>query len=168
MFDKSAVDEYRSITAPENLRNRVLQHTVTTKRPAVRAITLVSALAACLVLLFTQTWIGVQDDVAISSNWQLSPASSVAMPVAASSRSGAEYCATLTLAVRDQLQFDTDDTLFVVTDEGDLIDTFPYESSGVVSIYWYITTPTATMTVNGVTYTLYADEYNGTFQIVQD
>ncbi len=168
MFDKAAVDEYRSLTAPEILKQRVLHNASQRKQRNIRILPLVSALAACLVLVFASTWLDVQDDVMISSDWNLNTTSLLALPASATSRISANHYANFTLAVRDKLKLETDDTLFILTDEGELINTFPYKSSEVVRIYWYITTPEAQMTVNGVSYTLTADEDNGTFQIVQD
>ena len=168
MFDKSAVDEYRSLTAPSMLKERVLRVANKQKRPSARLLPTIGALAACIVLFFAATWLDVQDDVMISSGWELSSAASLALPVNTASRANAAYCASFTVTTRDALEFDTDDTLFVVTDEGALIADFPYTTSDVVTINWYVTAPKAHMTVNGVSYTLIADENNGTFQIVQD
>ncbi len=168
MFDKTAVDEYRSLTAPDNLKERVWQTTSKKKRSVTRVLPFVGAIAACLVLLFTTTWLNVRDDVMISSNRNLHSTASVALPADTLSRNRAAHYAAFTLAVKGELELDTDDSLFIVTDSGEFLDTFPYKTANVVSVCWYITSPQATMTVNGVSYTLSADEDNGTFQIVQD
>ena len=168
MFDKTAVEEYRSTTAPAALKQRVLYAANTPKQYHLRIVPLVSALAACLMLIFGISQLDAYDDVMISSDWNLESASSIALPAETSTRIGAAHYADFTLAVKHDIKLETEDSLFVVTEDGELIDTFPYETSHVVNIYWYITSPEAKMTVNGVPYTLIADEHNGTFQIVQD
>ena len=168
MFDKTVVDEYRSITAPPVLQQRVLQSTDKRTRPTVRFLPLVSAVAACLVLLFGAIWFDAYDDVTITTDRTLSSTASVPLPVSAAARISAEHYATFTVSARSDLKIETDDPLYILTDEGELLNAFPYETTGTVSVLWYITSPKATMTVNGVAYTLTADEDNGTFQIVQD
>ena len=168
MFDKTAVEEYRSLTAPAALKERVLFEAPTHKRKKVRIIPLVAALAACLVLFFGAVWLDAYDDIRISGDWTLSSTASVPLPAGVSSRTSAAHFAIFTVSARNDLMIETDDPLYILTDKGELINTFPYETTGTASIYWYITSPIATVTVNGVTYTLTADEHNGTFQIVQD
>jgi len=53
MFDKHAVDDYRSITAPDALRDRVFRAADKPKRLPARIVSVVGVIAACLVLLLT-------------------------------------------------------------------------------------------------------------------
>ncbi len=168
MFNKQAVDEYRSITAPDDLKGRVLQATATQKRSIARIVPIVGAIAACFAILFTASvWFTPNTDVMISSDWTLSSTASVAS-TGITSRTNAAHYAEFTLVTEGDFQLDTDDTIFVAADDGTLISTFPYHTSGAVHLCWYVTSPEAHMTVNGERFTLLADENNGMFNIVQD
>ena len=72
MFDKQAVNEYRQITAPEQLRRRVIDTAANPKPKApVYWIPLVGSFAACLAILVVAStmWSGTtQADVSLSDN----------------------------------------------------------------------------------------------------
>ena len=169
MFDKHAVDDYRSITAPDALRDRVFRAADKPKRLPARIVSVVGVIAACLVLLLTMTLRPhVQSDIVFSDDRSLSSTSTLNVPVSISARSNAAQYVAFTVSCEGSLTLDTDDSLFVCDEDGTFLSEFPYNTFGAVSVYWYINTPEASFTVNGVSYTLNADEDRGTFTIVQD
>lgn len=168
MFDKQAVDAYRSTTAPVQLKEQVMNAVSQPKRQsAVRLIPMIGTIAACVALIVFGTVYFQPDQPTpiISSDWSLSEQ---VAPASTGARTGDGYIATFTVAFDGKIQVETDDTIFVKNIDGTLESAYPYQTSDVVVLCWCVTSPDATVIINGDTYTLIADEENGSFTIVQD
>lgn len=171
MFDKQAVDEYRSLSAPAELKARISQEASTSKRTPVRMLRAVGTIAACLAVIAVVAVLRLPSSapVSVSTNGTLLSCTPVPMTVSSSARIQAEYYAMITLTADGKIAVQSD-AVFGIRHEDDSLESvsLPYTASDELTLYWYVTSPDATLTVNGVRYRLYADEEHGTITIVQD
>ncbi len=171
MFDKQAVDEYRSLTAPDSLKGRVLQAANTTKRSPVHMLRTVGAIAACLAVIITAAVLRLPNSapVTVSADGALLSCASVPMTVSSSARIQAEHCAAITFTADGEITVRSDAVFGIQYEDGSFGSvSLPYTAYDKVTLYWYVTSPHAALTVNGVHYSLYADEKNGIVTVVQD
>ncbi len=171
MFDKQAVEEYRLITAPDCLKDRVIRAANTQKRTPARVFRMVGTLAACLAVIVAAAvlWSPSPTPAIVSTDGSLLTCATLPTPAATTARMQAEHCAAITLRADGKITVDSNAVFCIQHEDGSFESiSFPYTASDTLTLYWYVTSPDATMTVNGIDYILHADEENGLVTIVQD
>ncbi len=168
MFDKQAVDEYRQLTAPTELRQRVMNAAEKKKNNPIRYLPIVGSVAACLALLVVSAvaWLNIPADVTVSTNGFLVNAPFETAVVNAPRTQNVPH-AMLTLKANGTFTVETDDVFYIVDTSGNYTPlSSPYRTRDTLSLCWFAAEDTASLTVNGTLYTLQADFENGTVSIL--
>ncbi len=148
MFDPSQLEDYRAVKAPVALQARVEQAVAHSRRPVLRTvIPWIAAVAACLVLTVAGfAWFG------------RSPVTITASPSFVLARSSTQDVVPIVeLTIRSEGRFTVDAIGEGVSIPRDTVPVLPLTAENSLSLWWEITSPHTTVTVNGHTYTLHAD-----------
>ena len=163
MFDKQAVNEYRQITAPEQLRRRVIDTAANPKPKApVYWIPLVGSFAACLAILVVAStmWSGTtQADVSLSDNGILI-ASDLPVTAEITSRTTGTYYTDILIESDGKCVIESDGNFLTEDQDGVWVPlSSPYRHQDQITLRWCVNGPddNTTLTVNGVDYMLTID-----------
>ena len=163
MFYQTAVQDYRAVNAPKELKERVITAVSKKKAPLLHP-TLMRSLVACaavVILCIAHLMIPApQPHVTFVPDAQM-------LSYVGVTRNTEQY-AIVQLEADGAIVIQTNAVFYIPKDNGLTPIGTRYRTKTAVSLYWPVSAGSASFTVNGVHYTLTADSQNGNLTLVQD